>query len=369
MFDMPLERKQQLMKQHKLFSASNNASPPQSPGRSSTYGPSSGSAMHSVRVTPQRTGDNTWLKRFAVSGKSPDHQGSVGRRGSMEDAQPLQPQSTGGLWNYLWTTSGGEQSGKGTKMEMEKSPTWYVDGLRLGRMDNKRVTHLISLRVHLSTAKLPWIQEFVGEEKGLEVLGSLLAELVGRGGKRKMLSEAERNNLLEIIKCLRVLLNTEVDFVHYFPLLSLICIQPGFEEVLSTPIIITHIAYALHVQSVKLRTLAAELLAAICILSLTDGHKAVLSAMSDFAVEYGEQFRFETLISSLRVVEAHDGEVSEDESGLSTEEEGVWEARTACMALVNALTNCPDSLDDRVMLREEFGRRALNEVIVVILSL
>ena len=47
------------------------------------------------------------------------------------------------------------------------------------------------------------------------------------------------------------------------------------------------------------------------------------------------------------------------------QDEGVWEARGAVMALVNALTNCPESLEERVTLREEFGRRGLNEVIVV----
>lgn len=92
--------------------------------------------------------------------------------------------------------------------------------------------------------------------------------------------------------------------------------------------------------------------------------------MSDFAVAYEEQFRFETLITSLRIPEVHDNleSISEEEEvsvGFRSEEDGVWEARTACMAFINALTNCPDSLDDRVMLREEFGRRGLNEVIVV----
>jgi diaphanous 1 len=36
------------------------------------------------------------------------------------------------------------------------------------------------------------------------------------------------------------------------------------------------------------------------------------------------------------------------------------------MALVNAITNCPESLEDRIMLREELGRRGLNEVIVAL---
>lgn len=73
------------------------------------------------------------------------------------------------------------------------------------------VKHLISLRVHLSTAIVAWISDFVDEEKGVEVIGTLLASLVSKGGKRKSLNEIEDMILLEIIKCLRVLMNTEVN--------------------------------------------------------------------------------------------------------------------------------------------------------------
>jgi diaphanous 1 len=129
--------------------------------------------------------------------------------------------------------------------------------------------------------------------------------------------------------------------------------------------VITYIAYSLHTPSLKLRTLASELLAAICVLSLTEGHKTVLAAMSDYRIAYDEPFRFETLIASLRLPEFQSDGESEDELGFGNEEEGIWEARTAAMALVNALTNCPESLEDRILLREEFGRRGLNEAIVV----
>lgn len=128
---------------------------------------------------------------------------------------------------------------------------------------------------------------------------------------------------------------------------------------------ITYIAYSLHTPSLKLRTLASELLAAICVLSLTEGHKTVLAAMSDYRIAYDEPFRFETLIASMRLPEFQSDGESEDELGFGNEEEGIWEARTAAMALVNALTNCPESLEDRILLREEFGRRGLNEAIVV----
>lgn len=86
--------------------------------------------------------------------------------------------------------------------------------------------------------------------------------------------------------------------------------------------------------------------------------------MSDYRVAYEEAFRFEGLIACLRPLD-FGGESEEDVAGFGNEEEGVWDARTASMALINALTNCPESLEDRIVLREELGRRGLNEVIVV----
>lgn len=86
--------------------------------------------------------------------------------------------------------------------------------------------------------------------------------------------------------------------------------------------------------------------------------------MSDYRVAYEEAFRFESLIACLRPVD-FGSDSEESVAGFGDEEEGIWEARTASMALINALTNCPESLEDRIVLREEFGRRGLNEVIVV----
>ena len=106
------------------------------------------------------------------------------------------------------------------------------------------------------------------------------------------------------------------------------------------------------------------MLAAICYVSPTDGHKAVLAALSDYRVEFEERFRFQELIASLRLPEP-DEDSPNDLNVYANDEDGVWEARSASMALINALTNFPDSLEDRVSLREEFTRRGLNEVIVV----
>ena len=124
-----------------------------------------------------------------------------------------------------------------------------------------------------------------------------------------------------------------------------------------------HIAYSLHGTSLKFRTLAAELLAAICMVSFDEGHRAVLAAMSEYRIAYNELFRFQSLVSAFKIPDSVDSAVSE--VTFAMEEEGVWEARTAFMALINALTNCPHTLEERIVLRDEFSRRGLNEVVAV----
>jgi diaphanous 1 len=123
---------------------------------------------------------------------------------------------------------------------------------------------------------------------------------------------------------------------------------------------ITHIAYSLHGAPLKLRTLASDVLAAVSVLSPPAGHKAVLSALSDYRVAYEEPFRFDELVAFLNPADGENGEDFPTEP-----DEATWEAQVATMTLINALTNCPDALEDRMMLRDEFARRGLSEAIVV----
>lgn len=137
-----------------------------------------------------------------------------------------------------------------------------------------------------------------------------------------------------------------------------------------SPTLITHISYALYTSSLKVHAFASELLAAICVLGVSDGHKDVLAALSDSRIAYDEGFRFETLLVSLRLPDVNidddcDGDGNDSVIGFGNEEEGVLDARVATMTLINALTNSSDDLEDRVLLREEFSRRGLNELIVV----
>jgi diaphanous 1 len=102
-----------------------------------------------------------------------------------EEPQPLQPQTTGGLWSSWWASSGGEKTASKGQLKEGKSPKWYVDGIKGKALDTKLVKHLISLRVHLSTARVFWVGEFVGAEGGLGVLSAVLAGLVGESGKEE----------------------------------------------------------------------------------------------------------------------------------------------------------------------------------------
>ena len=139
--------------------------------------------------------------------------------------------------------------------------------------------------------------------------------------------------------------------------------QPGFNAVLASSSIITHIAYSLHHSSYKLRAMVSDLLAAICILAIPEGHKMVMAAMSDYRIVFEESFRFEELISSLRLPEVDPNDFTG--TAHPSEDGGAWDARTSSMVLINALTNGPESLEERILLRDEFSRRGLNEVIVV----
>lgn len=168
-------------------------------------------SMWGSPLSPTHTGENRSLGAQPV-GPNAGSKRRVSIDKATDSIELLQPQSTGGLWSSWWASSGGDKpSTPPSNKDIINSAKWYVDGIRTGRAtDSKLAKHLISLRVHLSTAKLIWIEEFLTEEQGMDAIGALLANLVGKGGKRKKLADVEATVLLEVIKCLRVLLNTEV---------------------------------------------------------------------------------------------------------------------------------------------------------------
>lgn len=234
MHALPLDRKRYLLLQNNQFRANGQQIPKPhiaQPSYAASYGPSSAPALL-PRLVPQLTGDAGLMRRFSLSAwgspilasnltslstpskpaETPQTQ-EKSQAGDIQEISPMQPQSTGGLWNSWWTSSGGGRSltEKDSLVDKVKPAKWYIDSLRSGKSpDIKLVKHLISLRVHLSTAKLTFIEEFVVQEKGMDTLSTLLSQSVGTNGKRRNLNEAETMVLVEVIKCLRVLLNTEV---------------------------------------------------------------------------------------------------------------------------------------------------------------
>ena len=101
-------------------------------------------------------------------------------------------------------------------------------------------------------------------------------------------------------------------------------------------------------------------------MSLQDGHRVVLAALSDFKVAHDEKFRFEFLIESIKPTQVNEDRLYTDQLHVDeVDEAALWEYRAAAMSLINAVTNSPEDIEERVMLRNEFGRRALNEVMTV----
>ena len=233
MHQLPADRKLYLLEQHKQFRLASVKPHPHvdHPSYPITYGPSSAGNLM-PRLVPQLTGDSGLMRRLSITGwgatnttssssasiptrkgETPGPSRTSTQMQATEAPQPLQPQTTGGLWSSWWVSSGGEKSTTGQSKGLAKeakAPKWYVDSIKGKPLDTKLVKLLISLRVHLSTARVFWVKEFVETEAGLDALSAILASLVGKAGKRKQLTDIEEAVLLEMMKILRVLSNTEV---------------------------------------------------------------------------------------------------------------------------------------------------------------
>lgn len=238
MHNLPPDRKRYLLEQNCLMKSTPSSKSGNSPhlGYAASYGPSR-AAQILPNLVPQLTGEGSLMKRLSVSwGGFSDGSPvtpstplaksifSQEERSDRPEPAPLQSQSTGSLWSNWWSSSGGEASPSPKNMaKEEKSAAWYIGCIRSRRTtDSKLVKHLISLRVHLSTAKLSWVDGFLNENDGMELLGTLLSTLVAKGGKRKKLGDTEEMVLYEVLKCLRVLLNIGVWLILQSPLLLMI---------------------------------------------------------------------------------------------------------------------------------------------------
>src|SRR6266576_2342094 len=116
MHQLPADRKLYLLEQHKQYrvASAKPSSHVAQPSHSATYGPSSAGNLL-PRLVPQLTGDS-FMRRLSITGwggssaaSAPNRKGekldpssqSVQVHGAKatEEPQPLQPQTTGGLWS------------------------------------------------------------------------------------------------------------------------------------------------------------------------------------------------------------------------------------------------------------------------------
>lgn len=179
-----------------------------------------------IGLVPQLTGDGGLFKRLSIGGWG----ATAG-----EDAK-MSMQSTETRESWGWFGGPGETASKvqasNTKFtkvseptsDTSPSPESYIAPLRSAisqsKFDAALVKRLISLRVQLSTAKMGWVEEFVRDDGGMKVFGELLRVIVDEMGRerdgtmkgrgRKSDGGEEVTVVLEVVKCLRVLLNTEV---------------------------------------------------------------------------------------------------------------------------------------------------------------
>lgn len=288
--------------------------------------------------------------------------GSVEARQTGYDEGTLKLSHTGSsagaattLWNSWW---GGGSSIAQTSISDSDSADKYAAKLRDNKLSRKNlVKHLLSLRVTLSSAKLSWIGSFL-QASGLDAIECIMQqEVEGFIGGREITKSTERKEmsdtiLLEAVKCLRTLMNTEL----------------GFDCVLQQPHLVYYIGCSLRSPSLKLRIQVADVLAALCILTLDDGHRLVCAAFSELKIAAEERFRFAFLVESLRPrgVDTYlqEDNLASDFDNVDAEDALVWEYRIAAMGLINAITNSPEDVEERVSLRDEFARRGLNESLV-----
>ena len=131
-------------------------------------------------------------------------------------------------------------------------------------------------------------------------------------------------------------------------------LQLAFGQVLSIDGLLRDIAMTM--SSVVTRALAADLLAAVCVISPEAGTQAVLDALADFQAARRGETRFDRLVDFLR----DDASASDDDSALND-----WSWRTASLALLNAITASPQEKELRNALRDELHRSGLAEAFKV----
>lgn len=223
MRDMTVDRKRYLMQQSLQRASTTPASPPHNLTTSVTLGPASSGSLI-PKLLPQFSGGaigrfsvarfGSWTASSALAGSlsrgntpptSPKQTTPDSKRFSgptSESLQQLTPQ-TNKLWASWWGGPNGViAAGESSKSDQGKSAVAeltrvgqasspppngystvvpYVAGITRSKSGSTTlVKHLVSLRIHAATAKMDWIEEFVGQGQGLEAISGLITDLVGK---------------------------------------------------------------------------------------------------------------------------------------------------------------------------------------------
>ena len=268
MYNLPAERRRYLIRQNQLFgksqpqtlaastststptSSSTKPSTPTSPSANASgqadvacrpdnhtpypasVGPATSQAILSALgtgIVPQLTGDGGLFKRFSV--------GSWGSGGGGDETKsPTRDEEVRASWGWWGSSSSGDTSGEivptnnrdasskienrpkshsDTSPSIEQYTTPLQSAISRGKFDGTLVKQLISLRVQLSTAKIGWVEVFVKDKRSMDVLSELLRVVVDDGvvGGGVGADVEGVFVMLETVKCLRVLFNTEVGLI------------------------------------------------------------------------------------------------------------------------------------------------------------
>lgn len=229
---------------------------------------------------------------------------------------PIRAQRTGSSWMSNWW----HRSDQADDHDHAES---YISRLQLHyKPSNRLLNEVVTLRVHLGTARASWLTIFISHN-GLGTLRIIL--------EKNPVDSCDLTNALwyECLKCFRILLNSQI----------------GFEAIIADDSIIAEICKVSHRGQFNVKTMAFDLLAGICTASPTSGHRKVFQTLVEPTIDVFHG-RFSNLTSLL--LPTYKG---------SIHSKSFAELLRACLTLLISLVSCWDDLEDRILLRLELFSR------------
>ncbi|EFA84011.1 actin binding protein [Heterostelium album PN500] len=172
-----------------------------------------------------------------------------------------------------------------------------------------------TLRVHLNTAPVDWIQSFLNLD-GIQPLLTILQKI-----EKKRSKKAKRKDLSilqwECIRCIAAIMKIKI----------------GMEYIASYPAATNQMILSFDTEMIKVKTLILELLAAVSI--LPRGHGAVLTSMIYYKETRKEEQRYYSLVQSLKT------ETNKD-------------YLTTCISFINCIISSPAEVSARMEIRKAF---------------